>query len=83
MHVRVDRVDHVQERLFRDPVRRGVGHELTRERWSMRVYSIDLPLMDDLRPHAAPHVRGERDRDEGTRGEETGWLGFFSPPTCA
>ena len=25
---RVDHVDHVQESLLRDPVRRGVGHEL-------------------------------------------------------
>ena len=83
VHVRVDRVEHVQECLLRDPVRRGVGHELARERWPVRVYSVALPLIDDLRPHAAPHVRSERDRDEGARGEDTGWLGFFGPPTLA
>ena len=72
VHVRVDRVDHVQECLLRDPVPRGVGHELARKVWSMRVHSVALLLVDDLRPHAAPHVRRERDRDEGARGEETG-----------
>ena len=71
VHVRVDRVDHVQECLLRDPVRRGVGHELARKVWSMRVHSVALPVVDDLRPHAAPHVRRERDRDEGARGEVT------------
>ena len=48
VHVRIDRVDHVQECLLRDPVRRGVGHELARERWSMRVYSAAFPLTDNL-----------------------------------
>ena len=33
--------------------------------------ALGLPLVDDLRPHAAPHVRRERDRDEGARGEDT------------
>ena len=82
-HVRVDRVDHVQECLLRDPVRRGVGHELARERWSMRVYSAALPLIDNLCPHAAPHVRSKRDRDEGARGEDMGWLGPLGPPALA
>ena len=72
VHVRVNRFDHVQECLLRDPVRRGVGHALARERWPVRVYSVALLLMDDLRPHAAPHVRSERDRDEGARGEDVG-----------
>ena len=71
VHARVDRVDHVQECILRDPVRRGVGHELARKVWSMRVHSVALPLIDNLRPHAAPHVRRERDRDEGVRGEDT------------
>ena len=83
VHVRVDRVDHVQESVLRDPVRRGVGHELAREVWSMRVHSVALPLVDDLRPHAAPHVRSKCDRDEGARSENIGWLGFFGPPTLA
>ena len=39
-HVRVNRVDHVQGSVLRDPVRRGVGHELARKEWSMRVHSI-------------------------------------------
>ena len=77
LHVRVDRVDHVQECLLRDPVRRGVGHELERERWPVRVHSVALLLLDDLCLHAAPRVRSERDRDEGARGEDTGWLSFF------
>ena len=72
VHVRVDRVDHVQESVLRDPVRRGVRHELAREVWSMRVHSVALPLKDNLRPHAAPHVRSKRDRDEGARGEDMG-----------
>ena len=83
VHVRLNRIDHVQERLLRDPVRRGEEHELARERWPARVYSVALLLIDDLCPHAAPHVRSERDRDEGARGEDTGWLGFFRPPTLA
>ena len=77
VHVRVDRVDHVQECLLRDPVRRGVGHELARKVWSMRVYSPALHLIDNLRPHSAPHVHSERDRDEGARGVDTSWLCFF------
>ena len=39
VHVRVNRVDHVQESVLRDPVRRRVGHELARKEWSMRVHS--------------------------------------------
>ena len=72
VHVRVNRVDHVQESLLRDPVRRRVGHELARKMWSMRVHSVALPLTDNLCPHAAPHFRSERDRDEGARGEDIG-----------
>ena len=83
VHVRVDRVDHVQECLVRDPVRRGVGHELAREVWSMRVYSAALLLKDNLCPHAASHVRSERDRDQGARGEDVGWLGPLAPPALA
>ena len=83
VHVRVDRVDHVQECLLRDPVRRGVRHELARKVWSMRVYSAALPLIDNLCPHAASHVRSERDRDEGARGEDMGWLGPLGPPSLA
>ena len=83
MHVRVDRVDHVQESVLRDPVRRGVGHELAWERWSMRVYSVALLLVDDLRPLAAPHVRSERDRDEGARSEDMGCFGPLGPPALA
>ena len=64
VHVRVDRVE---ECLLRDPVRRGVGHELARERQSMRVHSAALPLVDDLRPHG----RNELDRDDA-RGEDIG-----------
>ena len=67
VHVRVNRVDHVQESVLRDPVRRGVGHELARKVCSMRVHSVTLLLIDNLCPHAAPHVRSERDRDEGAR----------------
>ena len=80
---RVDRVDHVQESVLRDPVRRGVGHELARKVWSMRVHSVALPLVDDLRPHAAPHVRSKCDRDEGARSEDIGWLGPLGPPALA
>ena len=83
VHVRVDRVDHVQECLLHDPVRRGVRHELARKVWSMRVYSDALPLIDNLCPHAASHVRSERDRDEGARGEDMGWLGPLAPPALA
>ena len=67
VHVRVDRVDHVQESVLRDPVRRGVGHELALECWSMRVYPVAHHLIDDLCPHTASHVRSERDRNEGAR----------------
>ena len=80
VHVRVDRVDHVQECLLRDPVRRGVRHELARRVWSMTVYSAALPLLDNLCPHAASHVRSEGDRDEGARGEDMGWLGLLVHP---
>ena len=83
VHVRINRVDHAQECLLRDPVRRGVGHELARKLWSMRVHSVALPLVDDLRPHAAPHVRSERHRDEGARGDDMGWLGPLGPPALA
>ena len=72
VHVRVDRVDHVQESVLRDPVRRRVGHELARKVWSMRAHSVGLPLMDNLRPHAASHVSSKCDRDEGSRGEDMG-----------
>ena len=72
VHVRVDRVDHVQECLLRDPVRRGVGHDLAKERWPVRVYSVALPLKDNLCAMFAPHVRSERDRDEGARSEDMG-----------
>ena len=48
VHVRVNRVDHVQESLLRDPVRRRVGHQLARKEWSMRVHSIGLLLIDNL-----------------------------------
>ena len=50
VHVRVDRVDHVdhvQECRLRDPVRRGVGHELAREHWPVRVHLVALHLIDD------------------------------------
>ena len=80
VHVRVNPVDHVQASVLRDPVRRGVGHELARERWSMRVYSVALLLIDDLCPHTASHVRSERDRDEGARGEDMGRCGQQSRP---
>ena len=83
LHVRVDRVDHVQEFLLRDPVRRGVRHTLARRVWSMRVHSVALPLIDNLCPHAAPHVCSKRDRDEGARGEDVGWLGPLAPPALA
>ena len=49
----------------------------------MRVHSAALPLVDDLRPHAASHDCSKRDRDEGARGEDMGWLGFFGPPALA
>ena len=83
VHVRVDRVDHVQESVLRDPVRRGVGHELARKVWSMRLYSVALLLMDDLCPHTAPHVCSKRDRDEGARGEDMGCFGPLGPPALA
>ena len=70
-----------QESVLRDPVRRGVGHELARKEWSMRVHSVALTLMDKLCPHGASHVCSKRDRDEGARGEDMGCLGFFGPPT--
>ena len=66
----VNRVDHVQESVLRDAVRRRVGHELARIEWSMRLHSVGLPLKDNLCP--APHVRSKRDRDEGARGEDMG-----------
>ena len=72
VHVRVNRVDHVQESLLRDPVRRKVGHELARKDWSMRVHSIGLLLIYILCPHAASHVCSKCDRDEGARGEDMG-----------
>ena len=72
VHVRVNRVDHVQESLLRDPVRRRVGHELARKEWSMRVHSIGLLLIDNLCPHAASHVCSKCDRDEGARSEDMG-----------
>ena len=72
VHVRVNRVDHVQESVLRDPVRRRVGHELARKEWTMRVHSVALLLIDNLCPHAASHVCSKRDRDEGTRGEDVG-----------
>ena len=72
VNVRVDRVDHVQESVLRDPVRRGVGHELEREHWPVRVYSVALPIIDDLCPHTASHVCSKRDRDEGARSEDMG-----------
>ena len=53
------------------------------QRKLVRVYSVALPLVDDLRPHAAPHVRSERDRDEGARGEDMGCFGPLGPPTLA
>ena len=48
VHVRVSGVDHVQESVLRDPVRQGVGHEMTRKEWSMRVHSVTLPLKDNM-----------------------------------
>ena len=72
MHVRVNRVDHVQESVLRDPVRRKVGHELARKEWSMRVHSIGLHLIDNLYPHAASHVCRKCDRDADARGEDMG-----------
>ena len=72
VNVRVDRVDHVQECLLRDPARRRVGHELARKEWSMKVHSIGLLLIDNLCPHAASRVCSKCDRDEGARGEDMG-----------
>ena len=43
VHVRVNRVDHVQESVLRDPVRRRVGHDLVRKEWSVRVHSVLFP----------------------------------------
>ena len=48
VHVRVNCVDHVQESLLRDPVRRRVGHELARKEWSMRLHLVALSLIDNL-----------------------------------
>ena len=50
VHVRVNRVDHVQESVLRDPPRRSVGHELARKDWSMRAHSIGLLFIDNLCP---------------------------------
>ena len=72
VHVRVNRVDHVQESLLRDPVRRRVGHGLARKEWSMRAHSVGLPLVDILCPHAAYHVCSKCDRDDGAQGEDMG-----------
>ena len=47
---RVNRVDHVQESVLRDPVRRSVGHEPARKEWSVRLHSVGLPLTDNLCP---------------------------------
>ena len=55
--------------VLRDPVRRGVGHELARERWSMRVHSVALPLKGDLCPHTAmfaASVTGTKAREAKT-----------------
>ena len=81
--VRVNRFDHVQESVLRDPVRRGVGRELARKEWSMRVHPIGVPLMDNLCPPAASHVCSKRDRDEGARGEDMGCFGPLGPPALA
>ena len=72
VHVRVNRVDHVQEWLLRDPVRRRVGHELAEKEWSMKAHSIGLLFIDILCPHAASRVCSKCDRDEGARGEDMG-----------
>ena len=72
VNVRVDRVDHVQESVLRDPVCQRVGHELARKEWSVRVHSIGILLVDNLCPHATSHVCSKCDRDEGARGEDLG-----------
>ena len=57
VHVRVNRVDHVQESVLRDPARRSVGHELARKDWSMRAHSIGLLFIDNLCPLVrVPHA---------------------------
>ena len=48
VHVRVNRVDRVQESVLRDPVRRRVGHELARKQSSMRAHSVGLHLTNNL-----------------------------------
>ena len=72
VHVRVNRVDHVEESVLRDRVRRRVGHELARKQWSMWPHSVGLPITDNLCPHAASRVYSKCDRDEGARGEDMG-----------
>ena len=66
VHVRANLIDHVQESVLRDPVRRRVGHDLARKEWSMRVHSVGLC------PHDASHVYSKCDRDEGARSEDMG-----------
>ena len=83
VHVRVDRVDYVQESVLRDPVRRRVGHELARERWSKRVYLVALPLIDDLCPHTTSHACSKRDCDESARGEDMDCFGPLGPSALA
>ena len=57
VHVRVNRVNHVQESVLRDPPRRSVGHELARKDWSMRAHSIGLLFIDNLCPLVrVPHA---------------------------
>ena len=65
VHVRVNRVDHVQECLLRDSVRRRVAG-------AESVVHEGALGRSSPRPHAAPHVRRERNRDEGARGEDSG-----------
>ena len=69
VHVRVNRVDHVQESLLRDPVRRRVGRGKSGP-WG--THSVALSFIDNLCPHAASHVCSKCDRDEGAQGEDMG-----------
>ena len=81
VHVRVNRVDHVQEIVLRDSVRRRVGHEQARKEWSMRLHSIGPHRQSVQLPPLmfAASVTVTKAREAKTRADSA----FFGPPTLA
>ena len=71
VHVRLNRVNHVQESVLRDTVRRRVGKEIGAER-VFHESALGRSSTHRICPHAASHVCRERDRDEGARSEDMG-----------